>query len=189
MKRLCEFCREKPLNKWAKRFCSHRCSGAYARQKRQEAVVGQPTKVCRDCELPRAIDDFHWATSAKTYRRSDCRFCVQEKHVVRREANKERYAYNHRLAVIKHKFKLNKEQVLAFIEGQSHRCAICPTEVTIFSGIDHDHACCPGVGSCGQCVRGILCGPCNSALGYFQDNPALLLAGAAYLTRWSQSES
>lgn len=30
MKRLCEFCKVKPLNKWAKKFCSHVCSGAGA---------------------------------------------------------------------------------------------------------------------------------------------------------------
>src|SRR4029077_2130187 len=31
--------------------------------------------------------------------------------------------------------------------------------------VDHDHNCCPGAHSCGKCIRGILCGTCNSALG------------------------
>ena len=38
--------------------------------------------------------------------------------------------------------------------------------------IDHDHNCCPESGkSCGKCVRGWLCGPCNRALGMLQEDP------------------
>lgn len=35
--------------------------------------------------------------------------------------------------------------------------------------VDHDHACCPA-GSCGQCVRGLLCNDCNTALGLTGDS-------------------
>jgi hypothetical protein len=31
--------------------------------------------------------------------------------------------------------------------------------------VDHDHGCCPSVKSCGRCVRGWLCGSCNTAEG------------------------
>jgi len=36
--------------------------------------------------------------------------------------------------------------------------------------IDHDHNCCPGQGSCGNCVRGALCARHNSYLGYLEND-------------------
>jgi hypothetical protein len=47
--------------------------------------------------------------------------------------------------------------------------------------IDHDHACCPGENSCGQCVRALLCIYCNTGIGYFKDEPERLEQAAAYL--------
>lgn len=47
--------------------------------------------------------------------------------------------------------------------------------------IDHDHSCCPRNYACGKCFRGMLCQPCNVALGMFQDDPALLRRAAEYL--------
>jgi len=47
--------------------------------------------------------------------------------------------------------------------------------------VDHDHACCTGGTSCGECVRGFLCGRCNIALGHIADNPDTAQAMATYL--------
>lgn len=52
--------------------------------------------------------------------------------------------------------------------------------------IDHDHACCPGRGSCGSCVRGLLCDGCNRAAGCARDSAAVLAGLAAYLKQHRQ---
>ncbi len=56
--------------------------------------------------------------------------------------------------------------------------------------IDHDHLCCPGRESCGQCVRGLLCAGCNGFLGLVELHGNAMLrpgrwieAARAYLTR------
>jgi hypothetical protein len=49
--------------------------------------------------------------------------------------------------------------------------------------IDHDRACCPGEGSCGKCVRGIVHFRCNRMMGHLKDNPELLRKCAEYLER------
>jgi hypothetical protein len=65
------------------------------------------------------------------------------------------------------------------------KCEVCaePFVDIADAKVDHDHACCPGKQSCGQCIRGFLCGPCNSALGHARDSPATLRALADYLER------
>ena len=73
--------------------------------------------------------------------------------------------------------KLNTRGVLIDPHGT---CAICghhpgPDDRTL--AVDHSH-------SAGH-VRGMLCGPCNTALGMMRDNPELLRLAAAYLERTS----
>jgi hypothetical protein len=82
-------------------------------------------------------------------------------------------------------YNLTQDDWDAMVLQQGDRCGICRTDRPGGKGerwhIDHDHACCPGTGSCGRCVRGLLCHDCNVALGRMKDNPALLRAAAAYL--------
>ena len=71
----------------------------------------------------------------------------------------------------------------ALAVSQGGRCAICRREEVDGSlAVDHDHACCPGRRSCGQCVRGLLCRACNYALGLLDDDVTRIRAAAAYLS-------
>jgi len=77
---------------------------------------------------------------------------------------------------------------LAALAPYGSRCAICDAEVSCLEfgsrpAIDHDHACCSGSKSCGNCVRGLLCTSCNWGLGQFRDNPQYLVNAIGYLSR------
>lgn len=71
-----------------------------------------------------------------------------------------------------------------FDEAAQLGCEVCGSTEKLH--IDHDHTCCPGPFSCGECIRGLLCGIHNRGIGSFQDNPDYLIAAAFYLMKYSQ---
>lgn len=82
-------------------------------------------------------------------------------------------------------YGITLEQFDSLLTMQDQKCAICDRKFwKECSGpnIDHDHGCCNKQrGSCGKCIRGLLCSNCNVGLGAFQDNQDLLVKGADYL--------
>lgn len=85
-------------------------------------------------------------------------------------------------AGLRHKYGMTLAQYDALLSRQGGVCAICkepPTRRGL--DVDHDHRCCPGMRSCGRCVRGLLCSPCNRAVGYMRDDPNLLRLAASYV--------
>lgn len=72
------------------------------------------------------------------------------------------------------RFGLSKMDVQAWIASQKGLCRICAHPMKK-PCIDHCHET--------KRVRGLLCVSCNSGLGFFYDNPALLREAASYLER------
>jgi hypothetical protein len=118
-----------------------------------------------------------------------------KKHPERIAENKRRYrgtgkgqeatrSYNVLVARFR-RYGITPERYEAMLARQGGRCAICPE--TEPGGkhnvwhIDHDRRCCPRSGSCGRCVRGLLCDSCNKGCGFFKDDPLILQAAAAYV--------
>jgi len=65
-------------------------------------------------------------------------------------------------------FHTTEEWYLAKLESQENHCALCERvreENGNRLGIDHDHSCCKKYGSCGKCLRGVLCRRCNVLVG------------------------
>ncbi|WP_408995898.1 endonuclease domain-containing protein [Streptomyces scabiei] len=79
---------------------------------------------------------------------------------------------------------VSRDKYRAMLAAQGGVCAVCkgPDPSGRALAVDHDHRCCPERGkSCGKCIRGLLCGPCNMSIGHMGDNADRLRAAAAYL--------
>lgn len=82
---------------------------------------------------------------------------------------------------------LNATQYFNLLEDQGFGCAICGRSAEDNGRdlvVDHDHSCCNRVGSCGKCIRGLLCDDCNTGIGRLRDSPAVLRSAADYLEVW-----
>ena len=77
------------------------------------------------------------------------------------------------------KYGLSIEDYDSILESQGHLCAICgtsdPGDGRANFCVDHNHRT--------QKVRGLLCNPCNKALGLFKDNPSVMREAANYVER------
>ncbi len=95
------------------------------------------------------------------------------------------YLFRHRiLNVTKH--GITPEQKSIWLEKNDFRCEICGLDFLDTKEkicIDHDHRCCPGNFSCGDCIRGMLCLACNRLLGDAKDNIPTLASAILYLDR------
>jgi Recombination endonuclease VII len=82
-------------------------------------------------------------------------------------------------------YGLTEERWQELLASQGGKCAICrstnPGNRNQGFSVDHDHRCCPGTGSCGRCVRGLLCERCNFLIGQANDDISILATAITYL--------
>ena len=94
-----------------------------------------------------------------------------------RDANPEKMALARKRANLSFCYGLSLDQYEAMIRDG---CSVCGSHERL--SVDHDHSCCDGRSKgCGKCVRGILCSTCNTGLGFFRDDVALMKKAIAYL--------
>lgn len=145
------------------------------------------TKECSKCGETKSLDLFP-QTKRPT---NQCKECRRKKQQEFRKDNPDyakNYYWDNRdywldrnkvVRITRHGITL--EQYNDMLLAQENKCAICTRIFTDTPHIDHDHNCCPKTSSCGRCVRGLLCGDCNPALGAFGDSIETLEAAIRYL--------
>lgn len=75
---------------------------------------------------------------------------------------------------------ISKQEYDKLLSKYKGRCWICKKNNAIH--IDHDHSCCNNDSfSCGNCIRGILCSNCNTALGLLKDDIKTIKSALKYL--------
>jgi hypothetical protein len=105
-------------------------------------------------------------------------------HVEQNRARKQRWAKEHKEEFAAkrairarerrlRKYSLTLEQFDGMFAAQGGRCTICLRRRKLV--VDHDH-------KTGK-VRALLCDPCNTVLGFIEDNPARLRSAARYLEK------
>ena len=158
--------------------------------------VGPWSLYCAEC-IPivrRERDRARYAEKQKRQpRTSNCRDCGQEFvydgpgrvpfycPVCRNIAQRRRGRIHH----LRSKYNLSVHDYDGMLVAQNGVCAACKGDNDGKPlSVDHDHACCPGDSSCGRCVRGLLCGSCNRALGFLDDDDRRISRAITYLRRW-----
>jgi len=121
-------------------------------------------KRCADCRIIKQSSDF-----AKALYQSDGLHCFCKQCNNRRQRKKR----------LDRLYGMTEDQLSELVLAQGGYCAICRERAAVH--VDHDHM----TGA----VRGVLCFPCNAALGQFKDRIDLLMSAATYLetTTWQKT--
>jgi len=154
-------------------------------------------KSCAKCKLEKPTEEFRLVKKKdKHYRHSYCFICERENAKKYNSPNKWKNWFNSlspeqqketRLKKAKQaqkrKYGITHERLIELLEAQYGGCAACMEPLTLDpnqdvpmrnrAAVDHDH-------ETGQ-IRGLLCGPCNRALGLVKDEQRILKGLLRYL--------
>lgn len=89
------------------------------------------------------------------------------------QKNKDRISVQHREAHLKRQYGMSISDYEVMYKSQNGLCGICGGVPLGKLHVDHDHKTSE--------VRGLLCSPCNKALGLFRDDPETMKRAISYL--------
>lgn len=127
-------------------------------------------KTCTRCERERPIEDYYALAAGRCGRQSWCKDCLKENSRLNRHTWPSQSPAATRRRHLKRRYGLTEAALAALAEAQEGRCAICSS---LWEVVDHDHV--------SGAVRGLLCHPCNAAIGLLKDDGGRMRAAADYV--------
>lgn len=156
-----------------------------------QSYTEQKAKACSQCHTVKEPSLFFKDQAMPDGLATVCKECKTAKTYAWREANKDKYNKSAREwgknnpqkrygSEIKRRYGCTLEQYNQMLIDQDGKCAVCgtlhnPAEKKGRLYVDHCH-------SSGK-VRALLCGSCNSMLGYSKDDIAILEKAIEYLEK------
>lgn len=171
------------------------CSAHYKRS-RDQVPMDQPHRAYVNARRTTEEVAFRDADGKKQC--STCRQFLFESEFNPRSDASDGLSHQCQLCINLLRYGLNRSKAESLLRDQDGRCANSgcriPIEIRTQRGeggrnhprlgiacVDHDHSCCPRAGSCGACIRGLLCWHCNSAAGLLGDSPNRMYGLAEYM--------
>jgi hypothetical protein len=141
-----------------------------------------PLRTCSKCVETKLVSSFYRTTKVKSGLLSICKTCMLAKQSEWVKGRGE-------LEPTRRKNRYYKIDFNGLWEKQGGLCSVCRTPMlpkgkTAKSVVvDHDRRCCPGRGSCGQCVRGLIHSRCNIIVGVLESESATVALAKDYLEK------
>lgn len=166
VERTCDECKKTYLARASnQKFCSPNCRDLALStwRKEQRKAMREPTP-CAECGAL-----FVRTSGSGKYCSDACR------KIVKQRSTQENF--------LRSRYRLTMNDLQVLIEKSGNKCAICEKGFTSRTDmhIDHNHNCCNSEFTCGNCVRGLLCGKCNAMLGMANDSLQILWRAIEYL--------
>lgn len=132
-------------------------------------------KTCSRCSEEKPLDEYYLVKRTGKLQAA-CKRCTCDAAKVWRDANPEKFRGAIRRAQLLRKYGITVEKYDAMFESQGGACALCGVVPEGNLHVDHNHK----TGA----VRALLCMPCNTGIGMFQEDATLLRRAASYLEKW-----
>lgn len=134
-------------------------------------TVTETQRRCSKCSTYKALDQFAAASRI-------CKACISlyyRQQYQGRPSRDRSLRKNYGMTHDEYDLRWNMQGGVCAACGQAETSIDPRTKQTRYLAVDHDHAT--------GCIRGLLCGGCNSALGHMKDDPGRIRLLLAYAER------